>query len=224
MRAYALCGMAWALPRLSLLAAGGIALCSQQQRCASSQPSVEPAAATQATDVDATARRWRTHQLAGAERDPVTLYQSMPAQGVDAQLADVSTHFIYSKITEGEIEEFRLFLDGSADSLSALVRFGKGLTGVPGYVHGGLTASICDELFGCITRLREPNASAGTFFTARLEVDYRAPVPSGTTTIVQVLTEPMDGRKLWMTARMVDADSGALLVEAKSLFVLAKPR
>jgi hypothetical protein len=46
--------------------------------------------------------------------------RSLSKQGVDAQLADVSTHFIYSKITEGAIEEFRLILDGSADSLSAL--------------------------------------------------------------------------------------------------------
>jgi thioesterase superfamily protein 4 len=164
--------------------------------------------------------------LQGGERDPVALYLSVPAAGIEPDRADVQTHFLYSKLAEGEIEHFRILAaDGSAPhSLSALVRFGDRVTGVPGFVHGGLTASICDELFGCVTRLRPAESGGGTFFTARLEVDYRAPVPSGTTALVHVQAAPMDGRKLWMSARMQDASSGELLVEAKSLFVLARPR
>lgn len=149
----------------------------------------------------------------------------MPAAGVPPERADCTSHFIYSKLLEGEIEDFRIFVDEiQPDRLTALVRFGDRVTGVPGFVHGGLTASVCDELFGCITRLRKPDSVGGTFFTARLEVDYRAPVPSGTTALVHVETAPLDGRKLWMTARMEDASSGLLLLESKSLFVLARPK
>jgi len=164
--------------------------------------------------------------LHGGERDPVALYRSVPAAGIEPDRADVDSHFLYSKMVEGEIEHFRIFLadDSAPHSLNALVRFGDRVTGVPGFVHGGLTASICDELFGCVTRLRPAEPGGGTFFTARLEVDYRAPVPSGTTALVRVQATPMDGRKLWMSAQMEDASSGELLVEAKSLFVLARPR
>jgi acyl-coenzyme A thioesterase PaaI-like protein len=195
----------WAAARAIAAACGGLALCASSART--------PAAATDA-------------QVQSGERDPVALYQSVPAAGIAPDRADVGSHFLYSKMGEGEIEHFRILaVDGSAPhSLSALVRFGDRVTGVPGYVHGGLTASICDELFGCLTRLRPAEPGGGTFFTARLEVDYRAPVPSGTTALVRVQATPMDGRKLWMSARMEDASSGELLVEAKSLFVLVRPR
>ena len=192
-----------ALCRFTAMTCGGIAMCALQP---SSSSDAQPA-------------------LAGGERDPVALYLAVPASGVDPQRADTASHFLYSKMAEGEIEHFRLFADAASPaSLTAIVRFGDRVTGVPGFVHGGLTASICDELFGCVTRLRPPEPGGGTFFTARLEMDYRAPVPSGTTALVRVDAAPMDGRKLWMTARMEDAADGTLLVEAKSLFVLARPK
>ena len=133
------------------------------------------------------------------------------------------SHFIHSRRGSGGFEEFRVFVPEEGGSLAALVTFGSKLEGHAGVVHGGATATACDELFGWATQLCLPPAARGAaYFTANLSVDYRAPVMVNTTVLVRVHVESVEGRKLRMKARVERAHDGVLVAEANALFIRAK--
>lgn len=48
--------------------------------------------------------------------------------------------------------------------------------GYPGVAHGGIVASIMDEVGGRVVMIKNPNR---LFMTMKLEIKYRAPVPTG---------------------------------------------
>lgn len=89
--------------------------------------------------------------------------------------------------------------------------------GPPGYLHGGIIATLLDEAMSKAIR------SLGlTAVTRHLEVDYRLPVPSCTPLQIQSRHTTSEGRKHWAEAHIVDA-SGRQLVRGKALFVEIKP-
>jgi acyl-CoA thioesterase FadM len=53
---------------------------------------------------------------------------------------------------------------------------------------------------------------------ARIEVDFRLPVPLGIDAVVEMTIERVDGRKITTRARLLDAD-GRVLAESAGLFV-----
>ena len=178
----------------------------------------------------------------GAEVEPTTLSSEARVQRA------LKHHFIHSRHGPGEYEEFRVFIPDENGRISALVRFGDQTEGHGGVVHGGCTAAVCDELFGWATLVRRARARAvrphsspsahmirphcsqlclkpaerGAYFTANLNVDYRAPVYVNTTVVVRVWVDGLEGRKLRMRARVEQADDGTLLAEASTLFIRAK--
>jgi len=110
--------------------------------------------------------------------------------------------------------------------LHALFVFGGGVCGHPGFVHGGALAAAIDESFGVgyYALAHVPlGFGARRGFTANLTVDYRAPVPSHTAARVHVeLAGPVDGRKVFLKAKMVGLDTGILHAEATALFILER--
>jgi acyl-CoA thioesterase FadM len=55
--------------------------------------------------------------------------------------------------------------------------------------------------------------------TARLEVDYKKPLPSDSLIKCTVQLEEVDKRKVWMRATISDGTSGKHCASAKALFV-----
>ena len=88
--------------------------------------------------------------------------------------------------------------------------------GAPGLAHGGLLALAFDEALGKLMWLLRAPA-----VTARLETDFLAPVPIGTTLFITARITGQQGRKVYSEAegRLNSAD-GAIAVRAASLFVI----
>jgi acyl-coenzyme A thioesterase PaaI-like protein len=90
--------------------------------------------------------------------------------------------------------------------------------GAPGYAHGGAVATLLDDAFGFVAMLTGHPA-----VTARLEVDYRAPVLTGTPLAVEAWDESEPGdRKRRLRGVLRDAD-GRVLAEGSALFVVVDP-
>lgn len=87
--------------------------------------------------------------------------------------------------------------------------------GAPGLAHGGIIATAMDEAMGVLNRLLRIPA-----VTARLEVDFRKPVPVGRTLFIDSRIAGQEGRKVHTqaTARLDGAD-GPLAVTAAALFL-----
>lgn len=87
--------------------------------------------------------------------------------------------------------------------------------GAPGLAHGGLLSTAFDESLGMLNWLIQTPA-----VTARLETDFRRPVPVGSTLHIDAEITGVDGRKIWTaaTGRLDDWD-GPVAVTAAALFV-----
>ncbi len=90
-----------------------------------------------------------------------------------------------------------------------------GQQGAPGRAHGGVLAAAMDETMGVVAW-----SLGGSYATARLEVDYLAPVPLGETVHIQVRCTGRHGRKVYMTAQArLGGAAGPVAVSAAALYV-----
>jgi acyl-coenzyme A thioesterase PaaI-like protein len=84
--------------------------------------------------------------------------------------------------------------------------------GAPGLAHGGMISAAVDEGMGYLLWLVGKPA-----VTARLEVDFRRPVPVGSRLDLRARVERTAGRKIW--ASLVGRVEGAVAVEARALYL-----
>jgi acyl-coenzyme A thioesterase PaaI-like protein len=81
-------------------------------------------------------------------------------------------------------------------------------------VHGGVIAGLFDAIVA--TR----GALSGTQLTARLDVNYRSPVPLNRTLRMEAVFDRVEGRKHHLSARMLDGNT--LLAEANALTLMPR--
>jgi uncharacterized protein (TIGR00369 family) len=111
--------------------------------------------------------------------------------------------------------EFFLAGDQSVVSLPTLP---DTCEGHPGYLHGGIIATLLDESMSKAVRSRGFIA-----MTRHLEVDYLRPVPSCAPLRLEGRLTRSEGRKHWSEARILDAE-GKVLAQGKGLFIEVTPR
>ena len=90
--------------------------------------------------------------------------------------------------------------------------------GPPGYVHGGIIATLLDE-----TMSKAVRSHGLVAMTRQMEIDYLRPVASLSAIRLQGRVSHSEGRKHWTEARILDPH-GTTLAEAKGLFIEVKPR
>ncbi len=90
--------------------------------------------------------------------------------------------------------------------------------GHPGYLHGGVIATLLDE-----TMSKAVRAKGLTSMTRQMEVDFLRPVPSNEPVRMEGRVVRGEGRKHWAEARILNA-AGKELAKAQGLFVEVKPR
>jgi uncharacterized protein (TIGR00369 family) len=90
--------------------------------------------------------------------------------------------------------------------------------GHPGYLHGGIIATLLDEAMSKSVR-----ALGKTAMTRKMEVEYLHPVPSGTPLLIEGRVVRSEGRKHWPEAAIVDSE-GRILAKANGLFIEIKQK
>jgi uncharacterized protein (TIGR00369 family) len=111
--------------------------------------------------------------------------------------------------------EFLLADDGSVVCLATIP---DSFEGPPGYVHGGIIATLLDEAMSKAVRARGMTA-----MTRKLEIEYPRPVPSGAPIRMEGRVVSSEGRKHWVEGRILNA-CGSELALGKGLFIEVKPR
>lgn len=106
--------------------------------------------------------------------------------------------------------------------LAALRVVRRDVCGYPSTVHGGLTAAIVDETFGGLYTALLTTGNLGATLpglTARLELDYKRKIPSGTVLLVTAELESVEPRKVWMKATVSNGSPRATFATGRALFV-----
>lgn len=111
--------------------------------------------------------------------------------------------------------EFLVAQDGTVVCLTTIPAT---FEGPPGYLHGGIIATLLDEAMSKAARARNL-----TTMTGHLEIDYLRPIPSGAPIRIEGQIIRSEGRKHWTKARVLNA-RGTVLAEAKGLFVEVRPK
>jgi len=111
--------------------------------------------------------------------------------------------------------EFLLAADGSVVCLPVVP---DTFEGHPGYLHGGIIATLLDEIMSKSVRAR-----GFTAMTRHMEVDYVRPVPSGSPLRIEGRVTHNEGRKHWAEARIL-SPKGIELARAKGLFIEVRAR
>jgi uncharacterized protein (TIGR00369 family) len=109
--------------------------------------------------------------------------------------------------------EFLLASDGSVVCPTTVSNL---FEGHPGYLHGGIIATLLDEAMSKSVR-----AKGLTAMTRHLEIDYRRPVPSAAAIRIEGRIVRSEGRKHWAEAQIFDSEEIAL-ARGKGLFVEVK--
>ena len=90
--------------------------------------------------------------------------------------------------------------------------------GPPGYVHGGIIATLLDE-----TMSKAVRSHGLVAMTRHMEVDYLRPVKSSSAIRLEGRVTRSEGRKHWAEAKILDGES-TVLAQGKGLFVEVEPR
>ncbi len=111
--------------------------------------------------------------------------------------------------------DFLLADDGSVVSFPVVA---STLEGHPGYLHGGIIATLLDEAMSKAVRAR-----GSTSMTRKMEVDYLRPVPSEKPLRLEGRIVRDEPRKHWAEARILN-EKGKVLAEAKGFFIEVSPQ
>jgi len=111
--------------------------------------------------------------------------------------------------------EFGMASDGSVVSHAQI---SDQYEGPPGYLHGGIIATLLDEAMSKANRARGVVA-----MTRQMQVEYLRPVPSGKPIRIEASVTRSEGRKHWSAAQILNSE-GAILAQATGLFIAVRPR
>ncbi|KAF1921136.1 HotDog domain-containing protein [Ampelomyces quisqualis] len=117
-----------------------------------------------------------------------------------------------------------------------IVEIGDGLNGFPQVIHGGMAATLLDEVCGVLIVsntervLERAKASGSTdqllnadYMTAYLNMTYRRPVPTPGPLLCTAKVDRQDGRKLYVRATIEDG-RGTVYTIGEALFIKMKAK
>jgi uncharacterized protein (TIGR00369 family) len=108
-------------------------------------------------------------------------------------------------------------LDGAAQRVTGRFRLGPEYQGGTGFIHGGIIATVLDEVMSKVSRFSNVRA-----VTAELTVEYLRPVRVDEELIVEGFTARSDGRNLYHQGEIRNL-AGALLARGRGRFVIIDP-
>lgn len=96
-----------------------------------------------------------------------------------------------------------------------LVKFGKDTEGIREIVHGGCSATVADIGTGVLTH----KVAEGRVMTANLTVNYRAPIPTDSTVVMECWPDRMEGRKIWCKYEFKSLNGKTQYVNGTALYI-----
>ncbi|ORX47679.1 Thioesterase/thiol ester dehydrase-isomerase [Hesseltinella vesiculosa] len=112
-----------------------------------------------------------------------------------------------------------VFYNKDQTEVTVVTHLGKQLCGHDGIVHGGMLATLLDEVLAFVAMPSLPNKVG---FTANLNIDYRRPVTSHQWVVLKGQLDKVEGRKAFVRAWIEDLEGTTKFVEATSLYVSPK--
>jgi uncharacterized protein (TIGR00369 family) len=107
-------------------------------------------------------------------------------------------------------------------SVETRVQVADHFSGMEGVVHGGIQATILDEVMGVAAQLELPaEAGRSALVTAELSVRYLAPVPIAGEVLARARVVTIDGPDTYVHGEIVDGD-GRELTTARSRWRLPR--
>lgn len=111
----------------------------------------------------------------------------------------------------------RFAVDRESHSAEAAVELDERYQGAPGYVHGGIIATLLDE---AMSKLNRPMGLLA--MTRHMAVNYLRPVPIHAKLTVRGRHQRREGRKLFHEAELLD-ESGTVLARCEGLWIVVNP-
>ncbi|KAF9112386.1 hypothetical protein BGX27_003462 [Mortierella sp. AM989] len=108
-----------------------------------------------------------------------------------------------------------LFQSLDQSQVLSVLHVGKSLNGHPNITHGGLLATLLDEVTAMSAL---PNLPGKTGFTANLNINYRHPCIADQFIIIHSEVTSVEGRKAFVKATLKNVE-GTLLADATALFI-----
>lgn len=169
--------------------------------------------------------KWLQALIADGAYTVFSSHGEEPQQGNNLSTGLAADHLFLSLLEHHFIKDMTLLYNEGTKEVHNAMRLGMPVCGHPKIVHGGLTSAILDETFGALlfSMRKAGQAAFHRVFTARLEVDYLAPLPAESTIICTAGVESFEGRKLWLRATVAGpSGSGVVYARSKSLFVIPR--
>ena len=108
-------------------------------------------------------------------------------------------------------------IDREANIASTIVSLDTRYQGAPGYVHGGIIATLLDE---AMSKLNRPLGVLA--MTRQMNVSYLRPVPIGEKILLRSRFLRREGRKVFHEAELMSSD-GEVLSRCSGLWIVIDP-
>ena len=120
-----------------------------------------------------------------------------------------------SKNPEGLHLAFQV--DNDAHTATSVVLLDERYQGAPGYVHGGIIATLLDE---AMSKLNRPLGVLA--MTRQMDVSYLRPAPIGVAMLLRSRFMKREGRKLFHEAELLSVE-GEILSRCTGLWIVIDP-
>ncbi|XP_057689426.1 acyl-coenzyme A thioesterase THEM4-like isoform X1 [Corythoichthys intestinalis] len=117
----------------------------------------------------------------------------------------------------GAAFEYVIFINKEEQRSVCIFQAGHLLEGPPGHVHGGAIATMIDSVTGAHAAFL-----SGAVMTANLTINYRSPIPLGSTVLIESSLDNKEGRKTFISCKVTSTDGSKLHTEATALFLSIK--
>ncbi|KAF1387924.1 hypothetical protein PFLUV_G00084960 [Perca fluviatilis] len=114
----------------------------------------------------------------------------------------------------GAAFEYVLFVNSEEQKCVCVFQAGHLLEGPPGHVHGGAIATMIDTVTGTHATIL-----SGPVMTANLNINYRSPIPLGSTVLLESFLDKKEGRKTFISCKVTSSDGSKLHTETTALFL-----
>ncbi|KAG2230406.1 hypothetical protein INT48_008770 [Thamnidium elegans] len=114
-----------------------------------------------------------------------------------------------------------LFYNKTYTELTSVLHLGKNICGHDGIIHGGLAATILDEVLAYVAFPALPNKFG---FTANLNINYKRPIMSDQWVVMKAKLDKLEDRKAYVSASIQSLDGETIFTEATSLYISPKAK